>query len=226
MVSDDAGVVHPPLNALWRRDGVAMGCNAVATVLVGAASFAIAKMAVVTPQARTAFTLSMMTAWIVLATAPLASAARTRLGSIARAGIMADASLVVLLILVFAGSRPLSLLSALKIYLLWAALAITAALVVGRGMSRLVGAAAISLVVLAVMAHPFWAGPARPSVARALAAVDPWNAVLDAAAAAVPDSHQGQPAWPTATAAWWAAAVLIAAAIGAWRAIRGFVRGT
>ncbi|MFW6155313.1 MAG: hypothetical protein ACOC95_08860 [Planctomycetota bacterium] len=242
MVRDDAGVVHPPLKALWREDGPAMGAGAAVAVAVGVASFVVATLTAATPRGRIAFTLGMMTVWIALAAAPLAAAARTRLGAVGRAGVMADASGVILLILVFAPGAPLDLLAAVKIYVLWAALAVTAGLFVGRRAHRLAVAAAVSLGILAAMAHPFWAGgvkaaPGGPVAATVLEGVDPWNAVLDAAGPAVPERRPllehlappdrgDHPGWATAALVWWSIAVLTALGGCLWQAGRRFVRGT
>ncbi|NLF29647.1 MAG: hypothetical protein GX591_02025 [Planctomycetes bacterium] len=231
MVRDDAGVIHPPLEALWREDGAAMLANAAITILVGVAGFAVAAVAGTPLQARTTFALGVTTVWIALAAAPLASAARTRLGAVGRAGVMADASVVLLLILALAGGASLTLAGAVRIYVLWAALAVVPALLAGRGRCRLAVAAAISLGVLAVLAHPFWVGglkaaldaPSRSALETVLGAVDPWNGTLDAAGLA---TGQGPHGWAAATLVWWATAVLIVAGIWVGRTARQFVRGT
>jgi hypothetical protein len=102
-------------------------------------------------------TLAVSLLWVVLAAPIFAAGGRTPLDGLLRGGAVADASLVVLLVLA-AGSPALSLVGALNIYLLWSAVALTecaAVVLARRSWSRRMLSLAAGMAAVLVAGGPF-----------------------------------------------------------------------
>jgi len=170
----------------WRRYAPGVVAAAAATIAVDLGGYAAARSlgadAVVG-------TILVGLAWLTLAAPAFAAGGPMSLDGALRAGAVADAGVVVLAVLVAA--ENLSVIGAVGVYLLWAAVALAECAVVwiarSRG-ARHVVAAVAACAVLAVCAGPFWANrlidagspDVRRARARAVVAVNPVYAVANA----------------------------------------------
>jgi len=121
--------------------------------------------------------LAICVLWVAIATPALAASGRTAMGALFRGGIVADASLVSLLVL-WACCDEVTGLGALKIYCVLAALALAGVAVTRLARSsagRYICAVLASVVLRGVLAGPFWIGGpirgARRETAEHLVAV-------------------------------------------------------
>jgi len=251
--ADANGLEYAPATRLWRQDGLATLLAAAATIALGCGAF-IAGRCISMPADRAALmSLFTLTVWVAVAAAPLAAGASTRLGAVCRGGAIADAGIVVLIVLALAGGAQVSWGAAVKIYLLWAALAVTLCLIVSASGSRRIAAVVATAAAVAAISSRFWAAGLLDALApnadalyrttRLLGALDVAGGVADAASSAKPFvwneqpvmyqlTRQGQdyPAaavgWWVPALTWWIAAGLIAAAVGVRTAAGRFFRGT
>ena len=134
--------------------------------------------------------------WVTLAGPTLAAGGRTRLAALVRGGMVADGSGVALLVMA-AASPALGLLSAVKVYLVLAAVALAgiSAVLLARGaVARQVTAMAAALVLSAILAGPFWIGgllgwldePATGTAAKAAVWANPFYSATAALGPRVP----------------------------------------
>jgi hypothetical protein len=127
--------------------------------------------------------LMSVTVWLCLAAAPLAAGAADHLGGLFRAGIMADAGVLVLLIVAMTGPGITWSLG-WRVYLLWLAVALAAAGVAQLAqtpVARACWAVGFSTIAFAACASLIWSGglvayslaPMREAILAAAAAVNP-----------------------------------------------------
>ncbi len=191
MITHDAelGTERPPLAALLNTHGRVMLLAATATFLVGCGAF-LGGVGWGLPAQRAAMmALFATTVWIALLAAPLAAAADDWLGGLCRGGILADASILTLIVIGLYPQTGLSLLGGAMIYLLWAAIAIAASLAVRLVANRAAGAACVVVVTMVAAGSLFWspgllnatAGSATHVAATTVLAVNPMAAVIKAA---------------------------------------------
>ena len=144
---------------------------AIATVAVEMGVFA-AGLAWRMPRLHVALAaLAVCVLWTALAAPILAAFGRTAIGAILRGGIVADASLVSLMVL-WAACDEMTLAAALKIYCILVAVAlagIAATRLARTPAGRCACAVAASAVLLAALASPFWIGGAIHGQTRATA---------------------------------------------------------
>lgn len=112
----------------WRRNGLVMILASLATLAVGCGTLAGARSAGVPGPTATMLTLLVATVWIGLACAPLAAGAQEWFGAMLRGGLMADVSVITLLAVWAWGGGIIGLAEGVKIYLIWAALAVVLSL--------------------------------------------------------------------------------------------------
>ena len=184
--STPAAPAAAPANAdarAWMRRNLWPGVGIVAaTVAVEVCAYLGA--AAVLPSSEAAV-LALLTAlaWVILAGPVFAASGRTVLESLVRGGLTADAGVVVLVVLM-AGQAGLTFASAVKVYLLWAAVAVAESFFVALAVDavRRHALAAAAVIVLAlVSAEPFWAnglvmrarGSARDHAAFIVAVANP-----------------------------------------------------
>jgi len=250
---DTQGMVRPPLQRLWHDDGPAIGLAAAITIVLECGVFLAARCWAVPADRAALMTLLLVTLWIAVATAPLAAGGATRLGAFCRGVVVTDASIVVLIVLIFAGGGQLSWSAAAKIYLLWASLAVTLTLLVPLGSRRLLIAVVATVAAVAAVTSRFWSAGLLAAMAcdssalvqttRSLAAFDVLAGVAAAASSAEPFVWAEQPvmyqltrggqdypsaalAWWVPALTWWAAAAAVAAAIAVRRSACRFLNGT
>lgn len=250
---ENHGLEQPPLLRLWHNDGRAVLLVIAATLVIGCGVFIVGRCCSVPADRAALMTLFAVTVWVAVAAAPLAAGASTRLGALCRGGAVVDASIVTLIVLVIAGGGQLSWDAAVKVYLLWAGLTVTAILVIPRGGNRLIVAAVVAAAALAAISGRFWSAGVLEAltvgsepfyrVTGILAAVDVLGGVADAASSAKSFVWAEQPVmyqlarqgqdypgpsvgWWAPALTWWLAAAAIAAGIGLRRAIGRFYHGT
>ena len=109
----------------------------------------------------TALTLGASLLWLMIAAPILSATGRTAFEGVCRGGAVADASLVVVIVL--AAGEGLSAAGAVKIYLVWAGVALAGsatARMAGSARMRRVAASAAVLAGVILAAAPFWANGA------------------------------------------------------------------
>lgn len=143
----------------------------IATMAVELGVFAAA-MAAGMPRLHAALAaLATCVLWVALATPALAASGRTVMGALLRGGIVADASFVSLLVL-WACCDEVTIVAALKIYCVLAAVALAGVAVTRLARTpagRYIWAVLASAVLLAVLAGPFWIGGPIHGAPRATA---------------------------------------------------------
>ncbi len=150
------------IRELFRGHGRAVVLAAAATIAVQVGAFIAARWAGIPPARASSATLAVATLWVAVVSAPLASAGKTAIGSLLRGGVVVDASIPALVVLAAAG--PVTVIEAVKVYLILAAVALFAVALVrvartARGRGALAVTASVLLFVL--LASPLWvAGPA------------------------------------------------------------------
>lgn len=163
------GLDLPPAPSLWRLHGRALLATAAVTVALECGVLAGALGAGLAPPRATMLTLMAATCWVALAAGPLAAGSADWLGAVGRAGVLADASVVVLLALAVFGGGTLGWSEGWRIYLVWASVAMAAASVVrlgGSARSRTALAVGASALAATAMGGLFWS-------AGLLAALEP-----------------------------------------------------
>lgn len=153
----------------------ALVAMAAATLLVQNGAYAAMAAAGIAPREAVLASLACGIAWVVLVTGPFAAGAATTFRAVLRAGVVADASAVGLIVLCLAARDPVSarrlvpLVAALKIYCTYAAVAMTAAAAVRCARScpgRAAVGTVVSVVLLAALATPFWIGGILDALVR------------------------------------------------------------
>lgn len=149
------------LRVAWRAHGTAVCVLAALTLAIVLGAY-FALHASVGGRAAVLGCLALAVVWTAVA-APLAAAGAARpLGAVLRAGILADATGVALLVL-WATSPYMSFSSAVQVYCIAAAMALaaTAATRVARGPhGRYAAAVSAALVLMLMLSGPFWTGGA------------------------------------------------------------------
>lgn len=182
----DASPQRSWIRELFRGHGRPAALAALATVLVGVGVFVAARWAGIPPVRSSTATLAAATLWVALVSAPLAAGGDTAFGSLLRGGVVVDASIPALILLVAAG--PMTVLEAVKVYCILAAVALWAIALVRIARTpwgRSALSVAASTVILALLASPLWvAGPAdalsgaaRRAVVRFAVTANPFYAV-------------------------------------------------
>lgn len=162
--------IAPPggLRRIIARDGWAVGAAAAATIGVEVGVYVLA-LSAGAPRLHAALaTLAVATLWTALAAPVLAAEAADGLGAVLRAGIVADASAVALIVL-WLSCPQVGLLGAVKIYCILAAMTLPAMavsrLACGPG-GRFALAVATATGFVAALASPFWIGGALRVASR------------------------------------------------------------
>ena len=240
----------PP--SAWRRHAGPVALAAAATLLVGLGCRYGALHAGAGALGADVLALMALTVWIALAAGPLAAGAPDALGSLLRAGILADAAAVVLLVLGLDGAT-LTWGVGIRLYLLWAGLALAAAGLV-RLAARPTGRAAMALAAataaFVACASLFWSpgllarldGPARQAALTVIAWTNPLLGLSQTLAATgfvwteqpvlygitrVGQDYLPAPlCWQAAAIFWWALAGLAWALVAGRWLWRGFWYGT
>lgn len=171
---------------LLRRNAPALAGIVVATLAVDFLAYALSRP--LSPSAHATVTLLTGLLWIILAVPVLAASGGSWLEGLFRGGIVADASLVVLLVLGLTGPA-FTVPGAVAAYLLWAAVTLALCalvLLARRAPVRQVLAVVAAVLVLAIAAGPFWVnglllaaeGPARETAIRVTLELNPVLATL------------------------------------------------
>lgn len=190
-----AGEPSPPrapvgaLRELLRRDGWPSLAAALATMAVELGVFLGALACGADGRQSAIASLAAGVVWVSLAAPALAAGSNSGLGALLRGGIVADAS-AVLLIVLWLATPQVSFLAAVKIYCIYAALALagSAAVRCARAPApRFALAAVASIVFITALASPFWAGGALVAAHASGSAIT--NSVFFVSAAA-------SPSWP------------------------------
>lgn len=183
---------QPPrgwIRELFRGHGTAVSVAAGVTIVVQCAVALVAGRADV-PAARSAVaTLAVATLWVALAAGPLSAGAETAFGAILRGGVVVDASIPALVLLVLTG--PVTAMGAVKVYCILAAVALWSIAMVRiarTGWGRYATAMTASAVLFAMLASPLWVGglleasggAARRAIVWFAVAANPFYAVAAA----------------------------------------------
>lgn len=150
------------LRDLLRRDGRPALAAALATMAVELGVFLGAVACGIDGRQSVMASLAAGVVWVSLAAPAMAAGSNTGLGALLRGGIVADAS-AVLLIVLWLATPYVSFLAAVKIYCIYAALALAgiAAVRCARAPSaRFTLAAVAAIAFMTALASPFWAGGA------------------------------------------------------------------
>ncbi len=150
------------LRKLLRRDGWPALAAGLATMAVELGVFLGALALGIDRRQSAMASLAAGVVWVILAAPALAAGSNSGLGAVLRGGIVADAS-AVLLIVLWLATPQVSFLAAVKIYCIYAALALagSAAVRCARAPApRFALAAVASIVFITALASPFWAGGA------------------------------------------------------------------
>jgi len=159
------------IRRLFADHGWAAILAAAATLAVEMGVFAAAMAGRMPPLRAALAVLATCVLWVVLATPALAASGRTAMGALLRGGIVADASLVSLLVL-WAYCDEVTILAVLKIYCILVALTLTAVAstrLARTPAGRYIWAVLASAVLLGVLAGPFWIGGPIRGATRATA---------------------------------------------------------
>lgn len=221
------------LRGLLGRDGWPALAGAAATVVVEVGFFLGAVACGVNGRQAAMASLAAGIVWVALAAPAMAAGASGGLGALVRGGVAADASAVWLIVLWLA-SPHVSLLAAVKIYCICAAVALSAVAAVRCAIApagRFALAAAASIVFMAALASPFWAGGAvlaaqahRHAIVAAAVYANPFYCIWSVLADQMPYAWHQAPVMYRITqfgtyfavppVPWYAAAVIYAAAAG------------
>ncbi len=161
------------LRKLLRRDGWPALAAGLATMAVELGVFLGALALGINRRQAAMASLAAGIVWVSLAAPAMAAGSTTGLGALLRGGIVADVS-GVLLIVLWLATPHVSFLAAVKIYCIYAAVALAgiAAVRCARAPSaRFALAAVAGIVLIAALASPFWAGGAL-SAAKASGQID------------------------------------------------------
>lgn len=158
-VNDD-GTETLGLSKLLKREGLVVGLIATATVVVELGAW-VARLAGDIPgPGPTLAVLAVTAVWLALAAGVFAASAQDGIGSLLRGGTVADASVVTLMML-WLFSPYVTFVSAVKIYLTLAAMALLAIAVVNLPRAhwkRYAAAVAYAVAMMLLLATPFWIG--------------------------------------------------------------------
>jgi hypothetical protein len=149
-----------PLRRLLSRDGLAALFVTVATLAVELGTFFLARGFGVSVREAVLATLAASAIWVVLSVPAMAASGSTAMGALLRGGIVADTSAVTLIVLCLA-TPFVTVLAALKIYCVLAAVALACVAAVRCARSRRARCAAAlvtSVAFCAALATPFWTG--------------------------------------------------------------------
>ena len=220
------------LQALLAADGWPALAAAAVTLAMELGVFLGALAAGVTQRQAVIASLAAGVVWVALAAPAMAAASNSGLGGLLRGGASADAS-AALLIVLWLATPHVSLPAALKIYCIYAAVALAgvAATRCARApATRFALAAAASIVLIAALASPFWIGGAiaaarlsGPAVAAAVYA-NPFYCIWSVLADQMPHAwHQAPVLYritylgthaPVPAAPWYAAVIIYTAIAG------------
>ena len=148
---------------------------AAATLLVQNGVYAALTAAGAGPRETVLASLACGIAWVALVTAPFAAGGATTFRAVLRAGVVADASAVGLIVMCLFAKDPVSarrlvpLVTALKIYCTYVAVAMTSAAAVRCARSapgRAAVGIAVSVVLMAALTTPFWIGGTLDALVR------------------------------------------------------------
>lgn len=154
--------------AVVRSHGEAIVALAAATIVIELGVYAVAVAASTPPLHACLATLAVAVLWTAIAAPSAAAGAQDALGAFLRAGIVADASAVALVVLALA-SPAVSASSAVKAWCILAGMSMLSASLVCLARSRAAKAAlaaVVGLLLLASLASPFWIGGAARSADR------------------------------------------------------------
>lgn len=163
--SGPAGKAAPSIRGLLAENGWAILIAAAATAAVVLGGYGLARAAGAATREALLAALALMTVWVALSSAPLAAGAKSWLAGAIRGAIPADVSLLALLVLAPLARHPdgsaayLSIGGVFKIYCVLAAMAILSIATVclsSRPAGRRALALAVSLLLAAAVAGPFW----------------------------------------------------------------------
>ncbi|HUT57427.1 MAG TPA: hypothetical protein VNA25_06210 [Phycisphaerae bacterium] len=163
--SDPPGRAAPSVGGLLAADGWAVLIAAVVTAAIVLGSYGLARAAGAEPREAILAALALMTMWVALSSASLAAEGKTWLSAAIRGAVPADTCLLALLILAPLARHPnaraayLSIGGVFKIYCTLAALAVFSVAAVclsSRPTGRRALALAVSLLLAAAVASPFW----------------------------------------------------------------------
>ncbi len=177
------------LRALWHRDGRAVLAAGGATLAIELAVFFLVRSAAGETFAALAC-LAAGTVWLALAAAPLGAGGGDWLSSLLRAGVLADASAITLVVL-WTVSPAVSLRAAVEVYCVYLAMVLFAVAAVRCPKShagRYTAAVIAAVVMMLAVATPFWTGgllraverPARRAVLAVAVRTNPFYAVVAA----------------------------------------------
>ena len=200
---DPAGEPGPMVGGvrwLLRTDGPAVLVAATATIVVELGAFVLARLSGAGPVAAMLTTLAVSAVWVAMASPTMAAGGQRIISCWLRAGVVADASAVTLVVLWLAAPE-MTFLAAVKVYCVLAAVSLAGAAVVAIGRTsagRCALAVTAAVVLMIALASPVWlGGPAgylgpdgRQTLALAAVRANPFFGVTAAV------SDRGQYVWP------------------------------
>jgi len=180
------------IRTLLARDGWAVLAAGAVTVAAELGVLLIGRAGGASPRAAVLAALATMTLWVALSAPALAAGGRSGLSALLRGGIVVDASAVTLLIL-WLTTPYVTLVAALQIYCILAAVALACIAAVRcfrRPLGQAAAAVAAATVLAGALATGFWTGgllraaggaALRPAVTAAVV-VNPFYSILSAVA--------------------------------------------
>ena len=160
------------ISGIIRRDGPAVAVAAIATIAVELGIYLLGRACGAGIRNSTLAALATGVLWTAVASGVLAGGGKNSLGSLLRGGIVADASAVVLIVL-WLSVPQMTLLAALKVYCIYAAMALAAVAAVTAAKSpdgKYTMGVAAAVVMFVSLTTPLWIGgmlaEADPKITR------------------------------------------------------------
>jgi len=148
------------IGGVLRRDGPAAAAAAIATIAVELGIYLLGRACGAGARNSALAALATGTVWTAVASGVLAGGGKNSLGALLRGGIVADASAVVLVVL-WLSVPQMTLPAALKVYCIYAAMALAAVAAVTSARSpagRYTMAVAAAMIMFASLTTPLWIG--------------------------------------------------------------------